>query len=188
MFNLFSIIPNFVQAFLSFSAIIFGIYIAVNIDNFLSLFKDRFGQNPLSKGDFYLPVEKFYELQGSQGHRSGSRLRQIVIADQVIKLKKQLGDVTIELVVGITKNNDKKVEIFLGAYPVGQDIFLPKGLQMMIRNESQDDVKMELQARNRDNYMEIDYMESDCIDYLSEGKFSIRLVLGNLSITENFVT
>jgi hypothetical protein len=182
MFNLFSILPNFYKTFLAFSAIIIAIYIAVNIEKFLALFKSRFGQKPLYKGCFRLLVEPLYDIYSSQGHISGSRLRQILIADQVIKLKKQLGDITIELVVGMTKHNDKKVEIFLGVYPVRQDIFLPKGLQIMILNESQD-IKMELQARNRDNYMEIDF-----IDYLSEGKFSIRLVLGNLSITEDFVT
>jgi hypothetical protein len=82
----------------------------------------------------------------------------------------------IELSAGIEQNTD----VCLQVHPTGSQTYLPPNLQLIILDES-GAVFRQAQARRADNYIQLQFNGK------SGERFSIRVILGDISLTENFM-
>lgn len=90
------------------------------------------------------------------------------------------GQATVMLVVQLTPTVTEDIDIRLRLYPAGNFIYLPPDLQLIVLEEA-GTVCMEAKARSADDWMQLEF---SC----QHGeRFSVRVVLGEMSITEQFV-
>ncbi|MBC6434168.1 DUF1822 family protein [Nostoc sp. HG1] len=94
---------------------------------------------------------------------------------KVINLKSQL-----LLLVELTPTDSEVFDIRLRVYPGNDSIHLPLDLQLLILDEA-GNTSMEAQARSADDWMQIEF---NC---QHEEKFSVKIVLGETSLIEEFV-
>jgi len=120
--------------------------------------------------------------------RSADQFREIdvdnsvvsVSAGKLIDLGMQLAGHPVALIVRIAPSSDEEVDIRLRVYPVGGQIYLPLGLQLIVLDES-GATCLEAQARSDDNWIQLKFSGEP------EEQFSVKVALGNVSITEDFV-
>ncbi len=86
----------------------------------------------------------------------------------------------VALVMQLTPTTTEKVDIHLRLYPVGDSIYLPPDLQVVVLDES-GTVCMKDQARSADYWLQLDF------DAEPEERFSVRVASGDVSITEQFL-
>lgn len=103
-----------------------------------------------------------------------------VSAGKLIDLGMQLAGHSVALIVRIAPSLDEEVDIRLRVYPVGGQIYLPLGLQLIVLDES-GATCLEAQARSDDNWIQLKFSGEP------EEQFSVKVALGNVSITEDFV-
>jgi hypothetical protein len=99
---------------------------------------------------------------------------------KVIDLGTHLAPQAVVLVVELTPPTTESVDIHLRVYPDGDSIHLPPNLQLIILDEA-GTACMEAQARSADNWMQLEF---SC---QHEETFRVRVVLGEISVTEEFV-
>jgi hypothetical protein len=99
---------------------------------------------------------------------------------KVINLGTHLAHQAVVLVVQLTPTATESVDIHLRVYPDGDSIHLPPNLQLIVLDEA-GTVCMEAQARSTDNWMQLEF---SC---QHEETFRVRVVLGEISVTEEFV-
>jgi hypothetical protein len=85
----------------------------------------------------------------------------------------------VEVSLGLTPLNTSELDVWVGVYPTGTQTHLPVDLQLVILNELGDPV-MQAQAMSTENIQ---------LQFSGEPgeHFSIRLTLGDISVTEPFV-
>lgn len=98
---------------------------------------------------------------------------------KLIDLGMQLAGNSIALVVEIKPESEQKTGILLQVHPTGNQIFLPPLLQLIVLDET-GTVFLEAKARRADNYIQLQFSGT-----IGE-RFSVKLALGEVSITENF--
>ncbi|MFN6460304.1 MAG: DUF1822 family protein [Nostoc sp. DedVER02] len=94
---------------------------------------------------------------------------------KVINLKSQ-----VLLLLQLTSTDSEVFDIRLRVYPGDDSIHLPPNLQMIVLDEA-GNTGMEVQARSADDWMQLEF---SC---QHEEKFSVKIVLGETSLTEEFV-
>ncbi|MEH2161210.1 MAG: DUF1822 family protein [Nostoc sp.] len=94
---------------------------------------------------------------------------------KVINLKSQ-----VLLLLQLTPTDSEVFDIRLRVYPGDDSIHLPPDLQMIVLDEG-GNTGMEAQARSADDWMQLEF---SC---QHEEKFSVKIVLGETSLTEEFV-
>ena len=88
-------------------------------------------------------------------------------------------DEQVEVSLGLTPLDTSELDVWVGVYPTGAQTHLPADLQLVILNESGDPV-MQAQAMSTENIQ---------LQFSGEPgeHFSVRLTLGDISVTEPFV-
>ncbi len=99
---------------------------------------------------------------------------------RVMDLGIQLAGQHIALMVAILRTPDRRVSVLLRLYPMGEQRYLPLGLQLAVLSEDGNSA-YELPSRERDNYIQLKL----CAE-LGE-RFSVRITSKGASITENFI-
>lgn len=84
------------------------------------------------------------------------------------------------LLVQLTATNSEVFDIRLRVYPGDNAIHLPANLQLIVFDET-GNTSMEVQARSADDWMQLEF---SC---QHEEKFSVKIVLGETSLIEEFV-
>jgi len=77
-------------------------------------------------------------------------------------------------------NKNEEIEIYLRVYPTGNQTYLPQNLQLTVLDET-GITCIEMSAREEDNWMRLEFTGKP------GERFSVKLALGNLNITENFI-
>lgn len=98
-----------------------------------------------------------------------------------IDLGIQLGNKQFALIVTLLPTTeDEEVYICLRVYPTGNQIYLPKNLQLTVLDETGTSC-VEISTRDEDNWIQSEFSGQ------TGEEFSVKLVLGDISITEDFV-
>ncbi|MGB5959100.1 MAG: DUF1822 family protein [Coleofasciculaceae cyanobacterium] len=98
---------------------------------------------------------------------------------KLIDLGIQIANQPFALIVDFTSDAAKK-DIRLQIHPSGNQIYLPPALQLIVLDET-GIVFLEAQARSADNYIQLQFSG------LPGEKFTVKVALGEASITEDFV-
>ena len=99
---------------------------------------------------------------------------------RVIDLGMQLAGHAVALMVAILPKPDQKIAVLLRVYPMGNQSYLPPGLQLVGLDEAGNSF-LTAQSREKDDYNQLKFSADP------GERFSVRVVLDNASITENFV-
>lgn len=102
-----------------------------------------------------------------------------VTAGKLIDLGMQLAGHPVVLLVTLALEVEEIV-VRLRVYPAGRQIYLPPSLRLIVVDEF-GTVCLEAQARSDDNWMQLKFSGE------SGERFSVRVALGDISITEDFV-
>ncbi|MFB2891577.1 DUF1822 family protein [Aerosakkonemataceae cyanobacterium BLCC-F50] len=86
----------------------------------------------------------------------------------------------LALVNHIEIEADQKRDILLQVYPIGNEPYLPTGLELIVLDENQE-IFLEAKARTTDNWIQLEFRGEP------EERFSIKVVLGDGSFSEEFV-
>lgn len=101
-------------------------------------------------------------------------------ANQVERAKKfEFGNQKIGLIINIRKINDQEISLFFGVYPVEEQIYLPENLRLVVFFDGDESEEI-LVNENREGFQE------EIFFYPGE-EFSIQIVVGEDSVTENFI-
>lgn len=98
---------------------------------------------------------------------------------RIADLGMQIGDRAVALMVAILPKAEGKVAILLRVYPMGNQTYLPSGLQLAVLDED-GDIFLETEARDADNYIQLKFGGD------RGERFSVRVALGDNGITEGF--
>lgn len=112
--------------------------------------------------------------------KTDSQFPQHVRRAKLIDLGLQLVGHSIALVVELRLESEHKSGILLQVHPTGSQIYLPPLLELVVLDES-GAIFLEAKARRADNYIQLQFSGT------KGEKFSVKLALGEVSITENFV-
>lgn len=93
----------------------------------------------------------------------------------------QLQEHALALAVCLQLGTDHKTDVLLRLYPAGESTYLPSGLQLIVLDSESGDIFLEAQARSVDNWIQLEFRGEP------GERFSVKLALGDLSITNNFV-
>jgi hypothetical protein len=119
--------------------------------------------------------------------RSAKQLREIYTRDsaigirggKLIDLGMQLAERQVVLIVKLTPKSESEVDIRLRVYPAFGQIYLPPSLQLMAWDES--GTCLQTQAKSIDNWIQLEFSGE-------KGEhFSVKVALGDVSVTEDFV-
>jgi hypothetical protein len=104
-------------------------------------------------------------------------------SESVRKAKEiDLGQNRMVLVINCQQKDDDKTYIFIRLYPfLAEEIYLPSGVAIIILDES-GNVFSEVQAGRRTKMLEMKEFRGDTGE-----RFTIKVALGNMNYTENFV-
>ncbi|MBD1935659.1 MULTISPECIES: DUF1822 family protein, partial [Cyanophyceae] len=97
-----------------------------------------------------------------------------------IELGIELTDQSVILAVALTPENDKEMNILVEVRPTSGQIYLPPNLQLMALDE-EGALLMEAQTRSSNNFIQLQFsgFPGEC--------FTVKVALGNISVSENFV-
>lgn len=103
-----------------------------------------------------------------------------VMRAKLVDLGIHLPDQSMALVVTLTPKISVEILIRLQVYPTGEQAYLPNNLTVKVLDE-EEAVVMEAHARTANTYITLEFTAQ-----LGE-RFSVKLELGDMSFTENFV-
>jgi len=86
----------------------------------------------------------------------------------------------LALLLSCQLENNQTRDILLRLYPVGENTYLPQGVQLIVLDES-DDVFLDATARNADNWIQLEFRGE------AAEKFTIKIALGIDSVSYSFV-
>ncbi|PPS45407.1 DUF1822 family protein [Chroococcidiopsis sp. TS-821] len=115
-------------------------------------------------------------VTGGSGENREERIRRAKLID----LGMQLAGHAVALIVELRARSEQKVDILLQVHPAGSQIYLPPQLQLAVLDAAEQ-LFLEAQARKADNYIQLQFSGKP------GEKFSVKVALGNVSITENFI-
>lgn len=99
---------------------------------------------------------------------------------KLIDLGVQIANQPVTLIVDFTSVAKPRKDILLQVHPSGSRTYLPPALQLIVLDET-GLIFLEVQARSADNYIQLQFSG------LPGEQFSVKIALGEASITENFV-
>lgn len=99
---------------------------------------------------------------------------------KLIDLGIELTGEAVVLVVSLTPQNEREMDINVEIHPTSGQTYLPPNLQLMVLDEEGEAV-MEAIARSANSYMQLQFSGS-----VGE-RFSVKVALGDVSVAENFV-
>lgn len=99
---------------------------------------------------------------------------------KLVDLGMQINGKSVALLLAISQEAEGKTAIIAQVHPTGNDGYLPLNLKLSLIESG--NVLQEIQSRSRDCYIQLNRFK-----VLPGANFSIRLVLGEFSITEDFV-
>lgn len=99
---------------------------------------------------------------------------------KLIDLGMQLAGYPVALVVKLQPESERKTHILLQLHPTGGQMYLPPLLQLTVLDEF-GSIFLEAQARSADNYIQLQFSG------LPGEPFSVKVALGDASVTEDFV-
>ena len=102
-----------------------------------------------------------------------------VIRAKRIDLEMQPTDCSVDLVIDVTPEANQEIGIRLQVHPTGNQITLPQGLKFFVLDKFSE-VVLESQARNADNWIQLD------IGVELGDQFTVKIILGDVSVTQNF--
>ncbi len=110
-------------------------------------------------------------------HKLRKQPLNIVEGAKVLNLEKKGEEVA--LIMGLTPTENLEIDVSVQVYPAGKQTYLPRDLQLMVLDEGGDAV-MQAQARSTKNIQ---------LEFSGEPgeKFSVKVALGNVSVTEPFL-
>ncbi|MEL6459837.1 MAG: DUF1822 family protein [Cyanobacteria bacterium J06621_15] len=103
-----------------------------------------------------------------------------VEAAKIIDLGMQLGNKSVALLIGLTREDDNKICVRIQLHPAAGETYLPQNIKLALRSRS-GKVLQELESRNQDNLIQLKRFTCPI-----GKKFSVEVALGNLSIIEDF--
>lgn len=115
-----------------------------------------------------------------------SVLDEPIVADEVVSRAKlidlgmQLAGYPVALVVKLQPESEHKTHILLQLHPTGGQMYLAPLLQLTVLDEF-GSIFLEAQARSADNYIQLQFSG------LPGEPFSVKVALGDASVTEDFV-
>ncbi len=118
-------------------------------------------------------VESLWQIDPGNPAAGVSRVR-------LIDLGMQLAGHTLALAVALIKKADQQVGILLRVYPTGNEAYLPTNLKLILLDDSEQ-ILREVTARRADIYIQIK------LSGQPGEQFSVKVALGDTSITEDFV-
>ncbi len=118
-------------------------------------------------------VESLWQIDPGNPAAGVSKVR-------LIDLGMQLAGHTVALAVALIKKADQQVGVLLRVYPTGNEAYLPTDLKLILLDDSEQ-ILREVMARRADIYIQIKLSGK-----LGE-QFSVRVALGDASITEDFM-
>lgn len=99
---------------------------------------------------------------------------------RALDLGLHIAGLEVALMMATLERPDGKLDILLRTYPMGAHPFLPQGLQLdLIDDQAQ--VCLSAQARSHDDYMQMKLTAE------SGDRFSLKITLGEASLTEHFL-
>jgi len=98
---------------------------------------------------------------------------------KVADLGMQIADRRVALMVALLPRADRTVAILLRVYPLQGSTDLPSGLRLIVLDED-GDTFLDTDARNTDEYIQLKFGGS------SGERFSVRVAVGDVAITEDF--
>ncbi len=103
----------------------------------------------------------------------------VALGGKVIDLGVQLAGQRVVLSIKLMPKTEREVDIRLRVYPTGGQLCLPPNLQLSVWDES--GICLETQARSIDNWIQLEFSGE-------KGEhFSVKVALGDVSVTEDFV-
>ena len=99
---------------------------------------------------------------------------------RIIDLGIQILEHFVSLIVRFSPEPDGKVNILLQIRPGKRQTYLPPGLQMMVIDDT-DAVFLEAESRRADNWIQLEFRG------LPGERFTVKITLGEASLTESFV-
>ena len=101
-------------------------------------------------------------------------------AGKLINLGMQLGSQTVAMLITVTQEAEEKIGISLQVYPTGGESYLPPDLKVILLSKA-GKILQEVRSRPQDNYIQLKSFKGE------PGKrFSIKISLGDASVTEEF--
>lgn len=130
------------------------------------------------------PVEanlalSFRKMESFSNNTSDSSQQPIRRA-KLIDLGMRLAGHSVALVVELSSEPQNRTDVLLQVHPTGSQIYLPPILQLIVLDES-GAVFLEAKSRQADNYIQLQFSG------MTGERFRVKLALGEVSITENFV-
>lgn len=98
---------------------------------------------------------------------------------KLIDLGIDLASHSVILILNLLQENEQTVAVHLQVYPTGENTYLPPQLKLLVLNESGETFK-EVTARSADRFIQYQF-EAELGD-----RFSVKVALENVSITEEF--
>ncbi|MEG4804660.1 DUF1822 family protein [Microcoleus sp. ARI1-B5] len=99
---------------------------------------------------------------------------------QKIDLGMQLAEHSVALLVTIPPEPDSELDIVVEVHPMGNQTYLPPGLQLMLTDESSAEVILQTESREADNFLKFEFTPD-----LRE-LFSITVALGEVNVKQSF--
>ncbi len=93
----------------------------------------------------------------------------------------QLQEHALALAVCLQLGTDHKTDVLLRLYPAGESTYLPSGLQLIVIDSESGEMFLEAQARSADNWIQLEFRGEP------GERFNVKVALGDLSVTDNFV-
>ncbi|HEY9672047.1 MAG TPA: DUF1822 family protein [Waterburya sp.] len=136
------------------------------------------------ENNFELGWQEIEALLGSQPTNLAVNLRSApeagVERGKLIDLGIELTGEAVVLAVSLTPQNEQEMDINVEVHPTTGQTYLPPHLQLMVLDEEGEAV-MEAQTRSANTYMQLQFSGS------SGERFSVKVSLGDVSVSENFI-
>jgi hypothetical protein len=150
----------------------------VEANNLSQWFQQVFDKGWQSVESLLYPKQTLFAAQ----FRSDSGLHKVnVKGAKLIDLGMHIGGQAVVLLVGLNREEDDKVSIRVQMYPTHDETYLPPNLKLVLLSAS-GQILQDAQSRCQDNYIQLKRFKSR-----SGAKFTIQIVLGDVSIREDFV-
>ena len=113
--------------------------------------------------------------------RQNDASRELTVeAAKIIDLGMQLGNKSVALLIGLTRENDNKIGVRIQLHPANGEPYLPPDIKLVLRSRS-GKVLQEIESRSQDNLIQLKRFTCPI-----GKKFSVEVALDDLSIIEDF--
>ncbi|MBW4666749.1 MAG: DUF1822 family protein [Cyanomargarita calcarea GSE-NOS-MK-12-04C] len=126
-------------------------------------------------------IESIFGIQSvNPAWNMRSKADAFISRGKLINLGKVLSDRTVVLVVTLPNDNEQEMDIIVEVRPTSEQSYLPPNLQLMVLDFEGASV-MEAETRSSNKNIQLQFS-----GHVKE-RFSVKLALGDVSVTEDFV-